>query len=202
MTSSFHLMAGPQGWLRVIWSPSGPTSAFSEMTEAAYVQLARGDLRPLELRLIDPAPDELRRFPLVKIANAVHADPQLLVDLGELWDEPIPDGDLGKWFHRRMEVLLGPLPQETVELLATRERERFRLRRPQGRRLPDAFYADVARAYREAVVAGHNPRKALAQDSGTPADTVARWIGEARRRGYLPPGEPGKATAGIREEER
>ena len=39
-----------------------------------------------------------------------------------------------------------------------------------------------------------NPRKTLAADSDTPADTVARWIGQARQRGKLSPAEPGKAS--------
>ena len=72
---------------------------------------------------------------------------------------------------------------------------RFRLKRPKGRRLPADFYEHVARAYREAVAAGLNPRKTLATDSDTPADTVARWVAEARRRGHLPPAQPGKVSA-------
>jgi hypothetical protein len=72
---------------------------------------------------------------------------------------------------------------------------RFQLKRPQRRRLPDDFYERVARAYREAVAAGLNPRKTLATDSGVPADTVARWIGEARKRGQLPPASAGKVSA-------
>jgi hypothetical protein len=35
----------------------------------------------------------------------------------------------------------------------------------------------------------------LAADSDTPPGTVDRWIAEARRRGYLPLGEPGKMSA-------
>jgi hypothetical protein len=74
--------------------------------------------------------------------------------------------------------------------------QRFRLERPAKRRLDDDFYISVARAYADAVFAGLNPRKTLALDSDTPADTVARWIREARRRRHLSPGEPGKA-AGV-----
>lgn len=70
-----------------------------------------------------------------------------------------------------------------------------KLERPATRRLTPEFYRAVARAYTHAVKAGRNPRKALAEASDTPADTVARWIREARRRGYLPPAEPGKVSA-------
>lgn len=70
---------------------------------------------------------------------------------------------------------------------------RHKLQRPASRRFSDGFYDDVARAYRDAVAAGLNPRKTLAEDSGTPADTVARWISEARRRGKLGAAEPGRA---------
>ena len=58
----------------------------------------------------------------------------------------------------------------------------------------DDFYRQVALAYRRAVAGGRNPGKSLADDSGVPHGTVARWIAESRRRGHLPPAEKGKVT--------
>ncbi len=60
----------------------------------------------------------------------------------------------------------------------------FRVERS-SRRLSDDFFAQVASAYRLALCFGLNPRKAIASSSDVPADTVARWIMEARKRGLL-----------------
>jgi hypothetical protein len=73
---------------------------------------------------------------------------------------------------------------------------RYRLHRPAKRKLGPEFYANVATAYRDAVARGNpNPRKQLAADTGAADATVAAWIMEARKRGHLPPGQPGKVTA-------
>ncbi|WP_412538456.1 hypothetical protein R8Z50_21690 [Longispora sp. K20-0274] len=61
-----------------------------------------------------------------------------------------------------------------------------------GRR-PDEFYRDVARAYRDLAQSSHRPAAELATANGVPATTAHRWVKEARRRGFLPPGRPGKA---------
>jgi len=71
---------------------------------------------------------------------------------------------------------------------------RFRLTRPAGKRLDDGFYRDVAHAYQSAVALGLRPRQAIVGDTGAADATVAGWIIEARKRGYLPPAEPGKVT--------
>jgi hypothetical protein len=103
--------------------------------------------------------------------------------------------DLPSWFRSNVE----PIPERLVDRVyewfeRPSSEDRFRLRRPAGRNLGDGFYREVARAYTAAVAAGLNPRKALAEDAATPADTVARWTAEARRRGYLPPAKPGRVT--------
>ena len=58
---------------------------------------------------------------------------------------------------------------------------------------PDLFYRDIARAYRDLATASARPAAELAEASGVPASTAHRWIKEARRRGFLPPGRPGKS---------
>jgi hypothetical protein len=73
--------------------------------------------------------------------------------------------------------------------------DRWKLERPPKRRLEDGFYLNVAAAYIDAVERGLPPAKTLAADSDTPPGTVNRWISEARRRGHLPPAEPGKVSA-------
>ncbi len=71
--------------------------------------------------------------------------------------------------------------------------KRHRLKRPQGRRLDDAFYEDVAAAYESAVAHGLNPNKTIAGDVGVEVSTVAAWVKKARRLGSLEPGISGRA---------
>lgn len=63
--------------------------------------------------------------------------------------------------------------------------------RTRGR--PDGFYAEVAAAYRDLATASPRPASDLARARGIPVTTAHRWVKEARRRGFLPPGVPGKA---------
>lgn len=58
---------------------------------------------------------------------------------------------------------------------------------------PDLFYRDVATAYLDLAQASSRPAVDLACAHGVPQTTAHRWIKEARRRGFLPPGRPGKA---------
>jgi hypothetical protein len=62
---------------------------------------------------------------------------------------------------------------------------------PRGR--PDFFYLEIAQIYLEYAQASHRPAAELADVHSVPVTTAHRWIKEARRRGFLPPGRPGKA---------
>jgi hypothetical protein len=53
------------------------------------------------------------------------------------------------------------------------------------------FYRRVAMAYRQYAQV-RPPAPAIAEEAGVPVTTVHRWVREARRRGYLPPGRQGK----------
>lgn len=61
-----------------------------------------------------------------------------------------------------------------------------------GRGRPDSFYAAVADEYRRRLSESVRPVAELAEANGVPVTTAYRWIKEARRRGLLPPGRPGK----------
>ena len=73
--------------------------------------------------------------------------------------------------------------------------ERYRLERPPGKKLDDAFYKNVAHAYHSAIAFGLNPRQAIIADTNVADATAAGWVLEARRRGHLPKTRPGKAKA-------
>jgi hypothetical protein len=62
-----------------------------------------------------------------------------------------------------------------------------------GTRRPDDFYRGIARAYLDLAQTSARPAAELAETHHVPATTAHRWIKEARRRGFLPPGRPGKA---------
>jgi hypothetical protein len=141
----------------------------------ARVLVARGKDGRLAIAAIavgDPTPEKLRRVPLGRIENALR-----------VLDESVPGGT---------DLLRFP---GTMSIGSRSPGRRYKLKRPAGRRLDDAFYANVARAYREAVGRGLEPRKTIVADTGAADATVARWVGDARKRGYLPPAEPGKVSA-------
>jgi hypothetical protein len=180
-TSELSLAVGDGGWVRARFTPRD----LPEQT--VYVRFApAGDRwRVIELRLDDPSQEILRVIPLSRIEHAVNASERgeaiagpVVFGLAVGHENPSPE-DLRAHFKNKRRLIASPV----------------KLERPATRRLSDDFYRDVARAYRYAVKVGRNPRKALAEASATPADTVARWIREARRRGYLPPAEPGKVSA-------
>jgi len=57
----------------------------------------------------------------------------------------------------------------------------------------DSFYDAVAGAYQKLAHTSPRPIGDLAESNRVPLTTAQRWVREARRRGKLPPGRPGKA---------
>jgi hypothetical protein len=57
----------------------------------------------------------------------------------------------------------------------------------------DDFYGVVAKAYQGLAGTSARPVAELADANDVPVTTAQRWVREARRRGKLPPGRPGKA---------
>jgi hypothetical protein len=143
-------------------------------------------LHPVEVRVTERWLPRLRDLPLSRIENAVNADPRIRLELTDGLAKPM-NADPARFFATKKQVRGAELPP------------RHQLKRPAKRRLDDDFYVSVARAYADAVAWGLDPRKTLALDSETPADTVARWIRKARKKGYLTAAEPGKASGALSE---
>jgi hypothetical protein len=120
--------------------------------------------------------DLVRDVPLNRIDTAVSMSMVFKDGLLELMDER-PPADLDSAFKT-----------------AYADAPRPKLVRPKRSQIDDDFYRQVASAYRHAVAAGLQPGKTIAQDSGIPHGTVARWIAEARSKGFLPPTQPGRVT--------
>jgi hypothetical protein len=66
------------------------------------------------------------------------------------------------------------------------------LRETAVRGYPDRFYDEVASVYRDLARVTARPVAELASANEVPPTTAHRWVREARRRGKLPPGRPGK----------
>jgi hypothetical protein len=174
MGRDLKIKPGPSGWVEATW-PGGKVWARFEPDENRKLR------RLAEMRVLEPTAESLRRIPVMRIARAVQAHSAVQLHLAiRLPEEPPTD-------------LSAAFSGEGVP-----EPRRYRLKRPAGRRLDDRFFENVGRAYRGAVIRGLSPRKTLAADTGVAPDTVARWVLEARRRGHLPPGEPGKVTVDDR----
>ena len=171
------IFPGPGGWADIDWRPNTET----------YVRFAlnpdRKTVRIVDLRMPNPTSEALRSLPLARIETAANASIiVMLAFAGEHLKEP--PADIPGFFRKR---------RTTTEKASAEGR--FILQRPEGRRLNDGFYIRVAQAYRDALARGQNPRPTIAADTHSAVDTVARWIGEARRRGHLPPTTPGKKKA-------
>jgi hypothetical protein len=158
----------------------------------AWIRFGRDNENKLsriaELHVSEPTAEKLRGIPLSRISAAVRADAAVQVPLAIGLNEELPP------------EFLSAAPEKFAELVK-KHKPRYRLKRPATRRLDDSFFENVARAYRDALIRGLTPRQTLAADTGAARDTVAGWILESRRRGHLPPAQPGKAIADVKQEE-
>lgn len=67
-----------------------------------------------------------------------------------------------------------------------------KLQDPGGHPKPDEFYRWIGEVYGKAAIVSTRPAAELAEVWEVPVTTVHRWTREARRRGHLPPAEPGR----------
>ncbi|MEU4405032.1 hypothetical protein AB0F88_10935 [Streptosporangium sp. NPDC023963] len=88
----------------------------------------------------------------------------------------------------KLRVALAEVPEEK----RAAKRPKIELTRPDGQD-PEGFYQQVADAYRLAMAETTKPAMRLADVAGVPVGTARRWINEARKRGFLPKGKPGRA---------
>jgi hypothetical protein len=167
------------GWLHADWGDGSAWLRFDHSRDRdGLVRLGR----IAEIRVKNPSQEGLRRVPLKRIeaAAGVSGDTYISGMLKSRIDKaPLP------------EVLDSPPTRELAKSLA----RRYRLKRPEGKRLDRDFYRDVARAYQSAVASGMNPRKAIVEDTGAADATAAGWVLEARKLGFLPKTTSGKVSA-------
>jgi hypothetical protein len=158
------VVSGRNGWVQARWERSDGSKG---RATAAFRRESADRWYISELLVTLPTSELLRDVPLERIKAAANADPEVR-----------------EWVEKSA-------PPLDIDAQGRPIWRRYRLKRPAGRRLDDAFYARVATAYLGAVAHGLPPAKTLAADSDTPPGTVNRWIAVARERGML-----GKTTAG------
>jgi hypothetical protein len=173
------------GW--VLWSRSVPGTTEGLMVYAhlyAEKEGARGEIVGLAVRGRNLTTDKLRSIPLAHIETLANTNPDFSPHIEGTEQHPI-----GKTFdqvgQQANKVLINEAYRKARE-------PRTPLSRPDGSD-PDAFYRQVAEAYRDVVQATPKVAKALAKEADVPVGTVHRWVLESRRRGFLPPARQGRA---------
>jgi hypothetical protein len=171
--SQWTFAVGGGGWML----------ASNDQTDRVAVRFAKneaGRWEPMELRMDADRPLDstmLRRVPLAgmeSVANGVGRD--MLQDRLHLEDPP------PEWRPPSLQPGQLWLPKAP----------RLRAKVPRGAKKNDAFYQTVAAVYRQKAVQSNRPAVEMANANGVPVTTVHRWVKEARRRGFLPPGQKGR----------
>jgi ABC-type amino acid transport substrate-binding protein len=147
-----------------------------------------GRLRVFEMVWAPDAPitgDTLRALQLGRIEAAVNR-PALAENLRASLDRPGPD-------LRR--ALSRDVKQVSSHAVVPRYEVAPVVPVPEGRgKYPDSFYRRVADRYSALQASGERDvARQIADANEVPLTTVHRWVKEARRRGFLPPGRRGKA---------
>ena len=155
-----------------------------ERVSVRFRPSVQGRLDPVELRLDGPLLDSntLRRLPLAFMETFANT-----VWRGEITDllDKAPEGDL----HDRS--YMPPQFSEPHSIRRNLARKTARLKIPDGAK-PDSFYQQVAKTYSHLARGSNRPAAELAEANEVPVTTAHRWVKEARRRGFLPPGRKGR----------
>jgi hypothetical protein len=172
-SSGLTLAPSVGGWLLATWADGRAWVRFAKDEHDKLTQL-------VELHVLDPTPEKLRHIPLRRIQTAVTSKGALRVQsmLAAGLNKPVPAEMFTAFRGRPLE-----------------EPPRYRLKRPARRKRDDRFFKNVARCYTDAAIRGLPPRKAIVVDTGVADATAGAWVLEARRRGFLPPTEPGKVSS-------
>jgi hypothetical protein len=175
------------GW--VLWNRSVPGTTEGLMVYAklfAPRETDRSEIVELHIRGRNLTTDKLRSIPLGHIEAVATTDPNVTPAVDG--EAPLPMSQKANALvHRSNQLLLNKAHRKVLE------REPHEpLTRPNGKD-PDAFYRQVAEAYRDVVQTTPKVAKVLADEANVPVGTVHRWVLEARRRGFLPPARQGRA---------
>jgi hypothetical protein len=177
------------GWLGIDARPEG--SGERMLVRVAPDEDGRLRVRELHLRDTDE-PITAQRLRAVRIGaiEAMANGANEYQTIMERYEFP-PAGPIGS--ENFFDPYPGMRPISAAELAELLQEQQPSLAPPAKRGYPDEFYAEVAEAYRAAVRRGDRaPVTVIANDTGVPRSTAARWVKEARRRGKLGKGTPGR----------
>jgi hypothetical protein len=163
--SGWTYQAAGGGWLL----------ASNQQTDRVAVRFAKneaGRWEPVELRM-----DADRRVPLASMESAANGIAREHLEERLHWDEP-PQ----QWRP----------PSLQPGQLWNPKAPRLRAKVLPGARKSDVFYQRVAALYSQRATQSSRPAVEMANANGVPVTTVHRWVKEARRRGFLPPGQRGR----------
>jgi hypothetical protein len=155
----------------------------NQQTDRVAVRFAKneaGRWEPVELRMDADRPLDstmLRRVPLASMESAANGIARENLAERLHWDEPPP--------HWRP-------PSLQPGQLWNPKAPRLRAKVPPGAKKDDTFYQRVAALYSQRAAQSSRPAVEMANANGVPVTTVHRWVKEARRRGFLPPGQKGR----------
>jgi hypothetical protein len=211
-SSDWRMIGAPGGWVRVS-RPADKTVIYMQLRGTSTGPGARFNVHRIVVDSSAPISTHLLRYvPFQEIEDAVTG---FLNDPGweDMWglrkpaDDPIDIGKLEERFGarenlRRMDeapeldgperVLAGGMMVWVLGQDQDPGERPPQLTRPE--RITDDFLADLARTYRWLVASGDTaPAASIAKEIGAPLGTVRRWVMNARQRGVLPPGRPGRA---------
>ena len=176
-------------WSRVIGGTTEGVTVYAKLY--ADKEGDRSEVVELHIKGRNLTTDKLRSIPLGHIEAVATTDPNVTPSNRETPPAPMSQAanTLG---DRADQLLLDSARRKADEADRKARQTRAQLSRPDGSN-PDAFYEQVAVAYRDAVQTTPKVAKVLADEAGVPVGTVHRWIMEARRRGFLPPARQGRA---------
>lgn len=169
------------GWLRVRW----PDRSYSVMVQTEE-EGGRRVVRELVIRDQRIDSNTLKTLPIGWIESLVNSpDPR------EKIAEQDRHGSKLGLVLTELDLLIDAMASAPAEAFSAGP-PREPLTRPDGTD-PNLFYRSVAEAYTDVLRRTSAIAPVLAEEAGVPVATVHRWIGEARRRGFLPPARKGRA---------
>jgi hypothetical protein len=202
---SEHMTCLEDGW--VTWARGNELDNNLDV----YAQLSaekegdRGQITQLFLSGRNLTTDRLRSIPVAHIENLANTNPGFRPHIEGDDNGPMAElveqfrDEAGQQINKVFTDSVGLTDAADLTVTATltasgsvHRRTREPLTRPDGSN-PDAFYRQVAEAYRDALQTTTKVAKVLAEEANVPVGTVHRWILEARRRGFLPSARQGRA---------
>lgn len=182
------MVTGHGGWVRF---------GVADVPGDVFVQVARGEGEGDRFRVRavyvdgrgeDVLASHLRALPLAKLEAQVNSPGNRRAIEANLDVDVDPAGRYLRGGRGAMSDEAMPMPADVP-----RPRKPRALRVPPASPYPDDFYRRVGDHYVWWSDHGGRPAAAIAGQVDKPVSTVHRWVREARKRGYLPPGRAGVA---------